>query len=60
MKNEEKKKFARWNKITVEAERLKIHPLEFFVPERRSIDGREDLNIIRMNLPRDRVRPGGK
>lgn len=32
-----------------------IRPLEFFLPERRSMDGREGLNIIRMNLPREIV-----
>lgn len=49
-------------KLQVEVERQrksknssKIRPLEFFLPERRSMDGREGLNIIRMNLPREIV-----
>lgn len=60
MKNEKKKEFARWNEITSRSRKTKkieeqIRPLEFFLPERRSMDGREGLNIIRMNLPREIV-----
>lgn len=63
MKNEKRKKNSHVEmKLQVEVERQrksknssKIRPLEFFLPERRSMDGREGLNIIRMNLPREIV-----